>query len=84
MSTVKIDGRHVIAARSLLRMNQQELADAAGVSKTTILRLEKSHTIPHGSTLDAVRTALERRGIEFMNGDSPGVRLFPAKAIIPV
>jgi transcriptional regulator with XRE-family HTH domain len=84
MSTTKIDGRHIIAARGLLRMTQQDLADAAGVSKETILRVENSRTVPHAGTMDAIRAALERRGIEFMNGDRPGVRLHPDQAIYPV
>lgn len=84
MSTVKIDGRHVVAARSLLRMTQQELADAANVAKQTVMRIETNQTVPHHGTLEALREALERRGIEFLNGDAPGVRLHGDKAVIPV
>ena len=84
MSTVKIDGRHVIAARNLLRMTQQELADAASVAKQTVMRIENNQTVPHQGTIEALRAALERRGIEFMNGDSPGVRLHGDRAVIPI
>ena len=84
MSTVKIDGRHVSAARDLLRMSQEDLAKAADVSEHTILNIESGKTLPRESTIDKVRAALERRGIEFTNGNKPGVRLDPDKAIIPV
>jgi hypothetical protein len=34
----------------------------------------------YASTREKVRTALEGIGIEFMNGDKPGVRLIPRRA----
>ncbi|MFO0578852.1 MAG: helix-turn-helix transcriptional regulator [Polyangia bacterium] len=84
MSTVKIDGRHILAARDLLKMTQEDLAEAAGVSRLSVFNAENGKTVTRSTTLDKIREALERRGIEFMNGDSPGVRLHPSKAIIPV
>ena len=56
---------------------QTELASRSGVSKPTIARLQ-AKTGPlsaHGPTIAALRTALDRAGIEFLNGGSPGVRL---------
>jgi len=84
MSTVKIDGRHISAARDLLGMSQEELARAADVSENTIFNIENRRTLARESTISKIRAALERRGIEFMNGGKPGVRLDPDKAIIPV
>jgi transcriptional regulator with XRE-family HTH domain len=84
MSTVKIDGRHISAARDLLKMTQDELAEAAGVSRESIWNIENHKTSARASTLEKIREALERRGIEFMNGDRPGVRLHPDQAIYPV
>lgn len=84
MSTVKIDGRHVSAARDLLKITQEELAAAAGVSTHSVINLENGKTVTRAKTLEAVREALERRGIEFTNGNSPGVKLHPDRAIIPV
>ena len=84
MSTVKIDRRHVIAARNLLQMTQADLASAAGIATESVTNLETGKTKPFQSTLDKIRDALERRGIEFMNGDSPGVRLHGDRAVIPV
>jgi transcriptional regulator with XRE-family HTH domain len=73
------------AARDLLgKMTQAQLAEAAGVSERTIVMFEKGNRIPHAETLAKILQALENRGIEFSNGDNPGVRLNRSKAIIPV
>ena len=80
---LRITGRHIAAARELLDITQEQLAQAAGVSRVTLARLEKAQHIPRDGTLDKIREALERRGIEFMNGDRPGVRHQPDRAIIP-
>ena len=72
------------AARQLLsRMSQEQLAAAADVSKVTIVSFETGQTIPHDSTLERIKDALERRGIIFTNGDTPGVKLDRSKAVIP-
>lgn len=72
------------AARQLLdRMSQEQLAAAADVSKVTIVSFETGQTIPHDRTLQRIKDALERRGIVFIDGDAPGVKLDRSKAIIP-
>lgn len=63
-------------------MTQAQLAAASGVSEMSIIRFETGQSVRQ-STIDAIREALERRGIEFYNGNEPGVRLRPSKAIIP-
>jgi hypothetical protein len=65
------------AARALLRWEQRDLAEASLVSLPTIKRLEAKPgvLIAHGSTVAAMRRALEEAGIEFTNGNQPGVRL---------
>ena len=82
-SKFQVSGKQITAARDLLGMKQVELAAAAGVTEATVVNLEKGHHTPRESTLDLIREALERRGIEFTNGDNPGVRLVKDKAIIP-
>lgn len=84
---MKISGKQIAAARELLGITQPELAAAAGVSDQTILNFEINKSAPRPATLEAIMTALERRGIEFTNGDSPpsssdgmGVRLNYDKA----
>ena len=73
---------HSRAARGLLDITQEQLAAAAGVDVETIRRFERGDQRPYQSTLAKIREALERRGIQFTNGDSPGVRLVPENQII--
>jgi predicted transcriptional regulator len=65
------------AARALLRWDQRDLAEASLVSLPTIKRLEAKHglLVAHVSTVASIRRALEEAGIEFTNGNQPGVRL---------
>ncbi|MCE8455317.1 helix-turn-helix domain-containing protein [Rhodovulum sulfidophilum] len=57
-------------------MGVRELAEAAGVSTNTITRLEKGEALKP-RTLEAIQSALESAGVEFIpeNGGGPGVRL---------
>jgi transcriptional regulator with XRE-family HTH domain len=69
--------RQMKAARSLLGWNQPKLAAKSGVSLPTISRMELSVGLVggHARNVYAVLDAFERAGIEFLNGDAPGVRL---------
>jgi hypothetical protein len=53
------------------------LADRAGVGIMTIHQFEKEGSQPRRATLDVVRRAFEKAGVEFIdeNGGGPGVRL---------
>ncbi len=62
-------------ARAALQLGVRDLADAARVSPTTITKLEQGDGDPQRRTVEAIRTALEAAGVEFTNGDAPGVRL---------
>jgi transcriptional regulator with XRE-family HTH domain len=64
------------AARALLRMEQDELARRAGVSVTTIRRLEaaKGEYAVAEETAEGVRNALREAGVEFIHD---GVSLKP-------
>ena len=61
-------------ARAALQLGVRELAVKAKVSPATIVRFEASGELRE-RTIDAIRAALEAAGVEFTNGDSPGVRL---------
>lgn len=61
-------------ARAALSLGVRELAQAAEVSPETVVRLERGETL-RPRTIGAIRAALEAAGIEFTNGDAPGVRL---------
>ena len=69
--------RQIKAARALLGWNQPNLAEASGVSLQTIKRMELSadRVSGHARNVYAVLDAFEHAGIEFLNGDAPGVRL---------
>jgi hypothetical protein len=65
------------AARALLRWDQRQLAKASSVSLATVKRLEAKPglMLANAPTIFALVHALETAGIEFTNGDRPGVRL---------
>ncbi|MFI5012607.1 MAG: helix-turn-helix domain-containing protein [Hyphomicrobiales bacterium] len=63
------------AARALIDMSQAALAAVAVVPATVIADYETGAGTPRPSDLEAIRRALERAGVEFTDGDRPGVRL---------
>jgi transcriptional regulator with XRE-family HTH domain len=66
------------AARALLGLSQPAVAEAAGVSVITLKRAEGSaKPAASAEAVTAIRSALESAGVEFTNGDAPGVRLRP-------
>jgi len=64
-----ISPRQIKAARTLLGWSQQELADKAVLSLSTVLSMEKGKADPRLSSLTAVQRALNRGGIEFIPED---------------
>ena len=77
---MKISGNQIAAARELLGFSQTELAIAAGVGRQTVTRFEAGQVDPQRSSREKILAELERRGIEFINGIGPGVRLNLEKA----
>jgi hypothetical protein len=78
-----ITGNQLKAARALVEAEQQQLADAASVHVNTIRKMEAKGRAEITSAADVLRrvqTALERFGVEFLDNDSPGVRLRPGLA----
>ncbi|WGJ13775.1 helix-turn-helix transcriptional regulator [Methylocapsa sp. D3K7] len=75
--TEEISGRQIAAARALLGLSQGELASKAKISTPTLMRMEAKFGEPVGlfNNIAAVCAVLELAGIEFSNGDEPGVRL---------
>jgi predicted transcriptional regulator len=63
------------AARGLVEMDQGTLADDAMVSRSVIIDFEKGRRVPVRNNLAAIQRVLEAAGVEFTNGDAPGVRL---------
>ncbi len=65
------------AARALLELDQAQLAEAANVSRNTVVAFEKGQRTPNQNNLLALQAALETAGVEFLdsNGSGAGVRL---------
>jgi len=74
---VKLSAAQCRGARGMLGISQMELAEAASVSRQTVVDFERGARSPYANSLLAIRTALEAAGIEFIaeNGGGPGVRL---------
>ena len=62
-------------ARAMLGLTQAEVAHRAGISTTGLNNIERGASDPKASTLTAIQRVLEAAGVEFTNGDAPGVRL---------
>ena len=71
------------AARALLDWNQEVLAEQANVGLSVVRDFEAGRRTPRRSSMLAMRTALEKGGIEFLEvgeasaGGGLGVRLKP-------
>ncbi|SFK37645.1 Helix-turn-helix [Pseudovibrio ascidiaceicola] len=65
------------AARALIGMSQKELASMANVGAQTLADFERGARVPRINNLNAMQTALEEAGVEFIpeNGGGVGVRL---------
>jgi transcriptional regulator with XRE-family HTH domain len=61
-------------ARAAVGWGVRELAERAGITANTVTRIENGSDAKQ-STIEAIRRALESAGVEFTNGDAPGVRL---------
>ncbi len=73
-----------LAARGLLNLSQVRLARLANVSGSLLRDFEKGRRKPTIDDLEAIRRALEVKGVIFGkgNGSDPGVRLRKANGVI--
>lgn len=69
--------RQCVAARALLDMTQQRLAELSGLTVKTVMRFESGAHRTTAPVILALRVALEDAGILFVaeNGTGPGVAL---------
>jgi transcriptional regulator with XRE-family HTH domain len=72
---VTISAGQLRAARGLLGWSQTDLAEAAKIGRATIADFESGKREPYVRTIDELRAALEAAGVEFTNGNRPGVRM---------
>lgn len=74
-----ISGGQIRAARGLVNWSAEALANAVGVTRQTIQRLEQHDGVPpsRSQTLEEIQRAFETAGVEFIGtpDDRPGVRL---------
>lgn len=65
------------AARALIGLRQEDLAEQSGVGLRTIVNFEKGNSTPIAANLSAIQRALEDAGVQFIpeNGGGAGVRL---------
>lgn len=75
-----VTSEQIRAGKAMLRWSGEELASRAGVSLSTVRRVEAADGVPEGQnlkTLIAIMKAFEDAGIEFIGrpDDAPGVRL---------
>jgi transcriptional regulator with XRE-family HTH domain len=74
-----LTGEQIRAARAILRITAQQLAEAAKVGVATVRRAEAEDGPISATAANsaAIRAALELLGVQFIaeNGGGPGVRL---------
>jgi len=74
---LKISAAQLRAARALLGMSQDALAEESSVAKRTIASFESERRTPYPRTIKALCEVLEAKGVQFIaeNGGGAGVRL---------
>ena len=63
------------AARALVDLTQPKLAQEAALGLSTVVDFERARRTVSAEAVAAIRAALEAAGVEFTNGEQPGVRL---------
>lgn len=71
-SEAVISSRQIRAGRALLAWSQKELADAAKVSRATLMRIEADAPDTKASTLKAIAETLKANGVRLYD-DSDGI-----------
>jgi DNA-binding XRE family transcriptional regulator len=73
-----MEGRQIRAARAMLGLSQGDLCEAAGISRATLIDLEKETGDPRRSSLEAVEEAFRKKGVIFTD-DGKTVGVFAPK-----
>jgi transcriptional regulator with XRE-family HTH domain len=66
-------------ARAGTGFSMIQLAKLAKVSPATIVRFERGDELKP-RTVEAIQRAYESAGVEFLDGEAPGIRLHPVAA----
>jgi transcriptional regulator with XRE-family HTH domain len=76
MSRTLMTSSQIRAARHLANLSQTDVAAATGLSLPTIRRAESEREVSVSiAAIAAIIAALEAAGVEFTNGEQPGVRM---------
>lgn len=70
-----VNAAQVRMARAGLDWSLDDLAEASGVNRNMIASYERGLFEGEPATLQKIRRALEKAGIEFLAGEMPGVRV---------
>ena len=70
-----ITGAQIKAARKLLGWPRDRLSPRAGLSASLLSKIEDGLRTPTNEQRLGIQGALEAAGVEFTNGDEPGVKL---------
>ena len=71
------------AARALIDLTQPKLAETAGIGLSTVVDFERSRRSVSSDAAGAIQRALEAAGVEFTNGDQPGVKMKAGHKPVP-
>ena len=82
MSGDEISPQQSRAARRLLNWSMVRRASRSNLTEGAIRNFEESLRALSVDKIAAIRAALEAAGVEFKNGDEPGVRLKKADSVI--
>jgi transcriptional regulator with XRE-family HTH domain len=74
MSASIITSRQIRAARVLVGWTQADLAEVAGISRSTIAAIEKETANPTPHIIERIRSAFEESEVEFLAQDGVRVR----------
>jgi transcriptional regulator with XRE-family HTH domain len=66
-------------ARAALNWTVRDLAEASGLHRNTITNIEVGRYAGDPKTLALIEKVLTKAGVEFTDGDKPGVRLRGAR-----
>ena len=71
---MNITGRQIRAARGLLGLKMEELADKAGLTRITIRQIENETVHPQEKSLAKIYAVFDKLGVEFLPDEGMRIR----------
>src|ERR1700691_4660476 len=72
--SMSISGRQIRAARALLDLSREELAQKCDVTMITIRNIESESVEPQGKTLSNILNIFDKKGVEFQEDEGVCIR----------